>query len=105
MTISADDYLDRPIDSLVFWAARLVQRAVHYTNMDDETANSTVAQSLMKKDEQMRMAYLVALRLRAREVCEYAAKLGIRCEPSQVCESPFEVVCALMHHVGALGDE
>ena len=103
--ISPDKYMGRSVDSLVFWAARLLARTVTYCKMDPDLLESPEVQKLMETDDQMRVAYLAAIKLRAGEVADYAYRLGIRCTAEQVRKSPFLVCVALMNHIGAWKDD
>ena len=96
--ISPDAYMGRPIDSLVFWAARMVKRIETYARLGD------VPKSILSHEEEMRVAYLTALRLRAPEVVEYAESNGIECTADQIKENPFLAVTAIAHHLGVLED-
>jgi len=56
---------------------------------------------IMAVDEEMRQAYLVALRLRAREVCQFARECGIRnMTIAQVQAEPFLMALAVDHKRG-----
>ena len=105
MTISADDYLARPIDSLIFWAAHLVKRIETHGKLPEETRESDFVKALMEKDEQMRKAYLVALRIRAKEVEAYALQHGYRLPADWIKENPFLVCFGLMYRAGVFKDE
>jgi len=100
--------MSRPIENLVFWCAKLVERITKASEMleeQPELEENPEFQKLSDTDSQMIPAYLAALKLRAQEVVEYAAKFGVLCTEEDVRENPFLIAAGLMHHIGALNFE
>ena len=104
--ISPDDYMDRSVDQLVYWAAKLVARAYCLANLTD--AEMDAARELMpelidnfeEKEEAMRQANRAALILRADEVSAYLNSLKIDATAEMVRESPFAICAAAGEHLG-----
>ena len=95
MSITADDNMARPIDSLLWATAMMVRRVAKIAALPDEVLNDSMLDELIDKDEQMRQAYMVALKLRSGEVVNYAASIGIKCTARHVKDNPFLVALAI----------
>ena len=60
-----DDKMDTPIDNLLFWCCRLVHRINKAARFSDAEMDALEKIDFWEQEEELRQAYLVAMRLRA----------------------------------------
>jgi len=95
VTKTPDDAMGQSIDSLVFWVCRLLSRAQTLTCLSEEECEALNA-DYYRKEEDLRHAYIVALRARAAEVVAYAKANGIDgMTQDRVRQEPFLMVAAI----------
>ncbi|MBI1375189.1 MAG: hypothetical protein GC159_20925 [Phycisphaera sp.] len=98
MPVTPDDKMTVPIDRLVAWAARTVQRVQRWLSMPPEQLEDPMVWAVFEKEDQFVHAYRTALTLRAGEVVRYCDSIGITgCTVAKVRENPFLVVMAIDH--------
>jgi hypothetical protein len=105
--VSPDDKMTIPIDNLVFWVCRLISRvhAVSDFTEDEREDLENLERNFFQREEDLRQSYLVVIRLRAKEVVEYAKQNGIRGMTEQhVKDDPFLMVTAIGCKQGLLDD-
>ena len=99
-TITADDQMSRPIDSLIWATALLVRRALKWADvLEQYPEDNPEISELLTREHEMRQAYMVALKLRGKEVVKYAASIGVRCTADEVRENPFLIAIALQTYL------
>jgi hypothetical protein len=90
-----DDKMDEPIDGLLFWCCRLVHRINDTTKLSDIEQDVLEQVGYWRTEDELRQAYLVALRLRAQEVCDHCEAIGLTgMTPSMVKDNPFLIAAA-----------
>ena len=98
--ISADKNMERPIDGLVWAAWGLARRAKNIASWEPGTVerffDCEMGREFVEKEEEMVVAYSIALKARYAEVCEYAAAAGLECSKQNVLDNPI-VAAAEIH--------
>ena len=89
-----DSQMERPIESLIWAAALLVERTARLAELDEKTIKAWSESPFAKKDEEMRVAYLASLRLRAQEVADHMTERGVITDAKTVRQNPFAVCVA-----------
>lgn len=100
MTISPDDKMDAPIDDILYWSFRLIKRAsamMQNESVSDmsDSEMSVLEKEYWEKEEELRQAYLVVLKLRSREIVDHCDAIGLKGVTKQfVKENPFLMALA-----------
>ena len=100
MTISPDDKMDAPIDEILYWSFRLIKRASammknkSFSEMSDAEIG-VLEKEYWEKEEELRQAYLVVLKLRSKEIADHCESIGFRGVTEKfVKENPFLMALA-----------
>lgn len=100
MTISPDDKMDAPIDEILYWSFRLIKRASammknkSFSEMSDAEIG-VLEKEYWEKEEELRQAYLVVLKLRSKEIADHCESIGFRGVTEKfVKENPFLIALA-----------
>ena len=100
MTISPDDKMDAPIDEILYWSFRLIKRASammnnkSFSEMSDAEIG-VLEKEYWEKEEELRQAYLVVLKLRCKEIADHCKSIGFRGVTEKfVKENPFLIALA-----------
>tara|TARA_R110000868_G_scaffold64296_2_gene193240 strand:- start:29 stop:361 length:333 start_codon:yes stop_codon:yes gene_type:complete len=100
MTISPDDKMDAPIDDVLYWSCRLIKRASAMMKNEPAGDMSDAEMSLLEKEywekeEELRQAYLVVLKLRSKEIADHCEAIGFKGVTEKfVKENPFLMALA-----------
>ena len=100
MTVSPDDKMDAPIDDILYWSFRLIKRASAMMKNESVSEMSDAEMSVLEKEywekeEELRQAYLVVLKLRSREIADHCEAIGFKGVTEQfVKENPFLMALA-----------
>ena len=97
MPISPDDYMDRPIESLVWGCYRMTERSLTWIRLlidNPKMGDDPSVKPIIDKDDQMQQAYIVSMRLRCAEVASYIHRCGLECYPYEVEDNPMQVSLA-----------
>jgi hypothetical protein len=100
MTISPDDKMDAPIDDILYWSFRLIKRVsamMKYESVSEmsDAEMSVLEKEYWEKEEELRQAYLVVLKLRSREIADHCEAIGFKGVTEQfVKENPFLMALA-----------
>lgn len=100
MTISPDDKMGAPIEEVLYWSYRLIQRLSQMRTGEPVSEMSEAEMSLLEKEywvkeEELRQAYLVVLKLRWREIIEHCEKIGLKGVTEEyIRENPFTIALA-----------
>lgn len=86
--ISADAYLDRPVESLVWGATLLVNRRLRWRKMHKHIRTDPVALEIQAKDAIMETAYNGAIRIRAAEIAAWLDERGLESLPGDLEQDP-----------------
>lgn len=106
--LSPDDKMDVPIDNLVFWTCRLIDRVRTNSQLSDaerRVMGEEFYREFQNREDELRQAYLVVIRCRASEIIAYAEQHGIAgMSFEQVKNDPFLMVAAIGQHIGLFED-
>jgi hypothetical protein len=100
MTISPDDKMDAPIDDILYWSFRLIKRASAMMKNESVSEMSDAEMGVLEKEywekeEELRQAYLVVLKLRSKEIADHCESIGFRGVTEKfVKENPFLMALA-----------
>ena len=100
MTISPDDKMDAPIDDILYWSCRLIKRASAMMKNEPVGEMSDAEMNILKKEywekeEELRQAYLVVLKLRSKEIADHCEAIGFKGVTEKfVKENPFLMALA-----------
>jgi hypothetical protein len=98
MPISPDDRMTVPIENLLFWSARCVQRVKAWASLPPERFDNPAVREIADKEDEFVRAYRTTLLLRADEVVRACERFGITgCTVAKVRENPFLVAMAIDH--------
>ena len=86
--ISADAYLDRPVESLVWGATLLINRRLRWRKMPEHIRTDPVALEIQAKDAIMETAYNGAIRIRAAEIAAWLDARGLESLPGDLEQDP-----------------
>ena len=100
MTISPDDKMDAPIDDILYWSCRLIKRASAMMKNEPVGEMSDAEMNILEKEywekeEELRQAYLVVLKLRSKEIADHCEAIGFKGVTEKfVKENPFLMALA-----------
>ena len=100
MTISPDDKMEAPIDDILYWSCRLIKRASAMMKNEPVGEMSDAEMNILKKEywekeEELRQAYLVVLKLRSKEIADHCEAIGFKGVTEKfVKENPFLMALA-----------
>lgn len=98
--VAPDDKMDSPIENLMFWANKIVQRAKTYSQFSD-AERECLPNDFWQTEDELRQAYIVTLRLRWKEVAEHCESVGLTgCTREMIFDNPFLVAVAYAEHLG-----
>lgn len=87
-----DEKMGEPIERVLYWAARLTERVLSLPSFTEEQLDALDSGEFFRVEDELRHAYNVVLRLRASEVCDELARVGLPgCTVAKVRDEPFAI--------------
>jgi len=99
VTQSPDDLMDIDVADLVFRLDLRVHRVSRWLKLLRDAGTPDARQLALDgaaREQALLHAATVAVRVRSREVADFARSLGLRCQPGEARRSPWIVVCRIV---------